>query len=137
MNKKKFNYILIVLSIVLIGWQGTSLYNKMYRHSRKDTVVAISNASVDCGTVKAGDTATAVFTIVNIGGSELFIDEITPECHCTVADWNRDAVAPGDSTRITARIVEYSPIGYYQKMLSVKANVRNSPLSLIIAGRYE
>ncbi|GAB1309402.1 DUF1573 domain-containing protein [Urechidicola sp. KH5] len=54
----------------------------------------------DFGKLKQGDKVETVFTLTNIGDSDLVITNAKGSCGCTVPQWPREAVAPGTSADI-------------------------------------
>jgi hypothetical protein len=62
------------------------------------------NEVFDAGTVVKGEVIRAVFTVKNTGDSPLVFGEVRPSCSCTVADKPSEPIAPGESTRIIAKV---------------------------------
>ncbi len=97
------------------------------------TEVKIRQRVINLGKLTKGDLAEFNFIITNTGDNNLILKNIEPECHCTVARWEKSRIKPGDSTTITA-IYNTSYLGYFQKLVRVDVNTSDSPLTLILRG---
>ena len=53
------------------------------------------------GTVKEGDIVNHTFDFVNTGNVPLLITNAKSTCGCTVPDWPKEAIAPGQKSRST------------------------------------
>jgi hypothetical protein len=70
------------------------------------TDVELSSNLAKMGQVQMGKLQDVFFTIYNVGGAELVIEDIEGDCFCTVPVWEDIEVAPGDSTRFSVRITK-------------------------------
>ena len=77
----------------------------------------------DAGDVIKGEMVPAKFTVKNTGSYPLIIADIGVSCSCTVADFNTDPIAPGQSTEILAHVnTERTGTGVVVKELRITAN---------------
>lgn len=97
------------------------------------TKINIQQKTIDLGKLKKGDTAEFNFVISNEGDHNLILNNVEPECHCTIANWEKSAIKPGESTMITATYDTSYP-GHFQKLVTVEANTPDSPFILILRG---
>lgn len=58
----------------------------------------------NAGKVVLGEVVEAKFTVKNTGEHPLILGEVTPSCGCTVPDWTKDPIPPGESGYIKATI---------------------------------
>lgn len=74
------------------------------------------------------------FAFKNIGKEPIVINKVRSTCGCTIPDWPREPVTPGDSGKIT---VQYntSQTGTFLKSVYVYSTASNSPVKLQIKGR--
>lgn len=88
----------------------------------------------DYGEIPRGSDGTWSFVFKNLGGEALVINRVRSTCGCTVPEWPREPVAPGDSGRIT---VEYNTAqtGTFLKSVYVYSTAANSPVKLQIKGK--
>ena len=79
----------------------------------------------DIGTVDAGKIAEIKFKFQNVGNKPLFIIAAQPGCGCTVADYPKGAIAPGEEGEITANFdTKKGGGGSFRKSISVTTNTK-------------
>ena len=64
------------------------------------TTISVDEETFDFGTINDGDVVTHVFKITNTGSEPLVISNAKGSCGCTVPEWPRDAIAPGQHGEI-------------------------------------
>ena len=77
-------------------------------------------------------TAVHNFIFTNKGDKPLVVTAVKPGCGCTVADWTKEPVKPGESGTITANY-KTSP-GQFNKSMTVTTNGSSKAISLYIKG---
>ncbi len=87
----------------------------------------------DFGKVIFGEPASFDFIFTNTGTDTLQINEVQSTCGCTIPQWSKTPVAPGDKGVIT---VSYDTrrSGEFEKGITVFSNADNSALLLVIKG---
>lgn len=75
--------------------------------------------TIDLGKVKQGEPATATFEITNISKKPLVIEQASPGCGCTVTDYTKTPVLPGEKAFIKATYNAASA-GSFHKTVTVK-----------------
>ena len=81
------------------------------------------NEVFDAGEVLKGEIITAVFTVKNTGKFPLVISEVKGSCTCTVTDFPREPIAPGESEEIMAQVnTDKTPAGTISKSIRIAAN---------------
>jgi len=75
----------------------------------------------DYGTIKKNGNGTATFTITNNATAPLIIENAKGSCGCTVPDWPRKPIAPGQSEEM---IVKYDTkrVGPINKSVTIYSN---------------
>jgi len=82
----------------------------------------------DIGQVPFGRTAHIDFTFKNSGTYPLFIVSVVPGCGCTVADYPKEAIAPGGTGVITAAFdSNKGSEGDFRKNIMVTTNTKGQP----------
>ena len=73
------------------------------------------------------------FKVTNTGDENLTIQDVHPDCGCTVAAWTREPLRPGATGEI---YVEYDAglLGRFRKLLAVKTNASDQPVWLTVSG---
>ncbi|MCA5005784.1 DUF1573 domain-containing protein [Sphingobacterium bovistauri] len=92
--------------------------------------------SHDFGTIAFNKPATYEFTFTNAGKAPIIISEVAPSCGCSVADFSKTPVKPGDSGKIK---VTYNAAakGPFTKSFIVKSNTKTPVKTLTIKGNVE
>ena len=79
------------------------------------------------GSVKFGETVSIPFKFKNTGNHPLFILSAQPGCGCTVTDFPKQAIAPGDEGTITAAFdSNKGHEGEFRKNINVSTNTKGS-----------
>lgn len=87
----------------------------------------------DYGTVVQASDGSCQFVFKNKGKAPIVLNDVKASCGCTVPEWTRTPVAPGEQGTIK---VTYNTnnMGAFTKSITVNSNAVNSPLVLIIKG---
>lgn len=98
----------------------------------KDSIVFAATTH-DYGTIVQSSDGSCVFAFTNKGKAPIVLNDVKASCGCTVPEWTRTPVAPGEKGSIK---VTYNTnnIGAFTKSITVNSNAVNSPLVLIIKG---
>ena len=62
--------------------------------------ISFDKEKFDFGTVKEGEVVETTFVVTNTGKSDLIITHAQPSCGCTVPEWTKDPIAPGETGEI-------------------------------------
>lgn len=87
----------------------------------------------DYGMLEQGDDTYTEFWLTNTGTEALLIDEIKPACGCTVPEWTKAPILPGDSTLI---VITYDSkrLGVINKTATIHSNASNGAVVLRLKG---
>ncbi len=94
--------------------------------TNQHTTIQWKDTLIQFGKVREGDTVRLVYTFINTGKKQLFINEVRPSCGCTIADFTKKPISPGDSGYINAVFTTRWHPGLQQKSILVKANTRGN-----------
>ncbi len=97
------------------------------------TRVEIEQTEFDLGTLQRGKTTSITATIQNTGDIPCIIFDTRASCGCTDVLYNKKPVLPGSSTEIKITY-NASDRGYFNKTVSVYANLEESPVQLRLKG---
>ena len=86
--------------------------------------------SHDFGKVKAGDKVTYDFKFTNTGASPLIITNATASCGCTVPEWPKEPIQPGQGGKIKVTFNSANKEGLQDKQITVTANT--SPAQTVV-----
>jgi hypothetical protein len=84
----------------------------------------------DYGKIEQHGDGTCEFKYTNTGSQPLIISNAKGSCGCTVPDWSREPLAPGESTVIKVKY-DTKRIGLINKTVTITSNATNAPNSVI------
>ncbi len=86
------------------------------------------------GTIVQGEKARMTFAFTNTGESQLIISSATGSCGCTVPDYPKTPIAPGESAEIEVLFNSEGKIGKQHKKIYIVANTNPSQNTVAISG---
>lgn len=92
------------------------------------TTVALSESNFEFGKIKKGDHKEHTYEITNTGTNPLIISQVKPGCGCTVPDYTKDPIMPGQKGKITLKFDSSSFDGMVNKQAEIYANVEKAPM---------
>jgi hypothetical protein len=78
----------------------------------------------DFGKIIQGEKVSWSFRFKNIGKSDMVISNVKGSCGCTVADFPKKPIRPGEENKITVRFDSEGKRGLQNKTLTVAANTQ-------------
>ena len=87
----------------------------------------------DFGKIPQGKPVTHVFTFENVGTEPIIISEVKPSCGCSVAEFTKTPVKPGEKGKIS---VTYNAAAKhpFTKNFTVRSNTKTPVKTLYIKG---
>lgn len=110
-------------------------------NQKKSPKIKFEVKTYNFGKIPEDKLATYKFRFFNNGNTPLIITNVTSSCKCTIAEWTKKPIMPGDTGIIP---VSFNPKGYegltFRKTISVYTNVvennnQNTVVALQIMGR--
>ncbi|MBV9989489.1 MAG: DUF1573 domain-containing protein, partial [Chitinophagaceae bacterium] len=96
------------------------------------TAISWQDTVVSFGEIREGDSLRANFRFTNSGSKPLFITDVRTSCGCTVAEYPKDAIAPGSSGMIRTVFGTAWHPGTQVKIIMVKSNTRPKTNSKLV-----
>lgn len=124
--------LLLVGAFVAIG----ALYAHQPASTRADILNAAFswNATVhDFGKIKHGSPVSHEFVFTNNGQEPLMITSVTASCGCTVAEYSKGLIQPGETGFVRATY-NAAKAGVFTKTVTVNANTEEGAVKLTIKG---
>jgi len=90
----------------------------------------------DYGTLEQHGNGRCEFTFTNKGKEPLILSNVRSSCGCTVPEWPRQPILPGQSEVIKVKY-DTKRIGAINKSVYVYSNAKESPLTLKIKGKVQ
>ncbi len=98
------------------------------------TEITFDNLEFDFGTINEGDVVDHTFTFTNTGNVPLIIQNATPSCGCTVPNWSKEPISPGESGKIEVAFDSKGKTDLQNRTVSIIANTEPSITYLRIKG---
>ncbi len=76
----------------------------------------------DFGTINEGDVVETVFAFTNVGKTELIITSAKGSCGCTVPQWPKEPIMPGEAGEIKVKFNSYRKPNLQQKQITLRTN---------------
>lgn len=98
--------------------------------------ISFKATEIDYGTVAQNSDGSRMFEFTNSGKQPLILNNVAASCGCTVVEWAKDPIKPGDKGTLT---VKYNTaiVGTFNKSIRVFSNAKSSPVFLTIKGEVK
>lgn len=110
----------------------TPLTNSSEQEPNSFPVFNFVDTLYDFGIVNQGTIVEHDFKFKNVGKKPLLIKDVKPSCGCTVADFSRDTIKPGDSGNIHVYINTKENPEYKTGVIGIIANTSPEKTELYI-----
>jgi hypothetical protein len=100
---------------------------------QKNASIAFAHTEHNFGTLQQKQKAGYDFVFTNTGKEPLIIQNVETSCGCTVPEWTKQPVKPGEKGKIRIKYDTSYP-GTFSKSITVYYNGKNSPAHLKIRG---
>lgn len=101
-----------------------------HAESGKMPVLTFETTDHDFGTIPEGQKVEYTYKFKNTGSSELVISSAKASCGCTVPDYTKTPVAPGESGEVKVIFDSSGKGGMQQKTVTVTANTEKGSETL-------
>jgi hypothetical protein len=98
--------------------------------SGKMAVLKFDSTEHDFGTIAAGDKVTHVYKFTNNGKADLVLSNVKPSCGCTVPDYTKTPVKPGETGEVKVTFDSSGKSGSQQKSVTITANTETGTETL-------
>lgn len=124
MKKYLFTAFLMLCSLVSLAQQANEAEIKFDKTSHDFGIFTESNSKVTC-----------TFTFTNTGNQLLVIHQAIASCGCTVPEYPKEPIKPGESGKI---VVTYNGEGrfpgHFRKSITIRSNAKQEIVRLYIEG---
>lgn len=98
------------------------------------STMEFEETTYDFGTVESGGIVSKVFTFTNTGDEILVLSNAKGSCGCTVPQWPKEPIAPGEIASITVQFDSKNKSGRQSKRVTIIANTDPAQTFLTIKG---
>ncbi|MDF2457015.1 MAG: hypothetical protein K0R51_3008 [Cytophagaceae bacterium] len=99
------------------------------------TTIAFADSVHEFGTIKEGEKVSYIFKYKNTGENPLILEDVRPSCGCTLPEWTKDPIAPGQEGLIKVVYNSEGRPGEFHKTITVIANTAAEVALLKIQGK--
>ena len=103
-----------------------------YSQEVKGPIIELEQSTHDFGDIHQGDKVEKNFKITNKGTEPLIISDVVTSCGCTVTQWTKEPLMPGQSKDILATFNSAGKEGRQNKVITIISNASNSPSRISI-----
>lgn len=135
----KFGLFVFVLFVIFISCDHAGKESEKHSVSasrRIDknvlTKIEFESKEFDFGTIANGENVSHRFKFKNVGSSNLYITKIVADCGCTVVDYKKEAILPGQESYVEAAFNSTGYRGLQVKNIKVYSNTEPSENELVI-----
>jgi len=107
--------------------------NEPKGNSEGTPVIDFYQNEFDFGTIQMGEKVAHDFMFKNIGDGDLYIENVVSDCGCTVVDFKRRAISPGEESSIEAVFDSNGLPGFQLKKITIYSNAGDSVLLTVAA----
>lgn len=86
------------------------------------------------GTIESGEIVQTVFEFENTGSEPLIITDAKGSCGCTVPEWPKSPIAPGETAQLVVRFDSKNKVGFQSKRVTITANTNPAHSYLTVKG---
>ncbi len=98
------------------------------------TTVDFQKTTFDLGDMVQGDKKGGTFQFTNTGTEPLIISSAKGSCGCTVPNWPKEPIAPGESGEISFEFNSKGKKNKQTKTITIQANTDPNPIRLTVKG---
>jgi hypothetical protein len=91
----------------------------------------------DFGVVEEGETVKTVFKFKNTGKTPLIITDASATCGCTVPEYPKTPIKPGESGEISVSFNSQGRLGMQDKIVTIKSNASPEAQGLHLVGEVK
>ena len=122
---------ILVMTLLLICGMTSAM-------AQKPANIKFDKLTHNFGTFSEKDPiVTCTFTYTNVGESPLIINQAVASCGCTVPEYDKDPVKPGERGTIRVRFDSNGKSGTQYKTIMIFSNSEDDVFELVITGEVK
>jgi hypothetical protein len=133
----------LILATVLTGLLLSSCQSDKVKSENVDSsmvdpknppVLEFTESVYDFGTISQGERVKHTYFFKNTGKSPLIIHSAQGSCGCTIPEWPKEPIQPGEEGKIEVSFNSEYKSGHQEKMVTILANTKPTKTFLKITG---
>ncbi|MEL7021356.1 MAG: DUF1573 domain-containing protein [Bacteroidota bacterium] len=101
------------------------------------TTITFAETEFNFGTVTEGEKVSHTYSFTNTGAEPLILSNAKGSCGCTVPQWPKEPIAPGESGEITVEFNSKNKKGQRNQKVTVTANTNPAQTVILLKGNVE
>lgn len=118
-----------ILGLFILGMSFACTSKDEYEIGQKTKIEVQTH--IDAGQVMLGENVKTTLDVKNKGSYPLILASVNGSCSCTIANYPKDPIAPGETKQINV-IIETKHVGKLAKDVRISANTEPSLTTVII-----
>jgi len=119
----------LFLAFALVASFGLNAQGKEVA-TENGPLISVDKDVHDYGEIEKGGEPYCEFTITNDGNEPLIISNAKGSCGCTVPEWSKEPILPGESSVMKVKY-DTKRVGPINKSVTVNTNAVNSPTKVL------
>jgi hypothetical protein len=119
-----------LLSLAVVAFTAMGGYAQDAKAVTGGPEISVDKEVHDYGTIKQGANGTCEFTLTNTGSEPLIISRAKGSCGCTVPEWPKEPIMPGESSVMTVRY-DTKRVGAINKSVTITSNATENPTMVV------
>jgi hypothetical protein len=119
------NTLMILAAVLFMGFTAQA-----QTEVANGPVISVDKDVHDYGELEKGGDPYCEFTITNKGNEPLIISNAKGSCGCTVPEWSKEPILPGESTVMKVKY-DTKRVGPINKSVTVTSNASNEPTKVL------
>lgn len=133
----------IVILVSIVGLFAISCNKKSESSSetiskeQKVAKIVFEETEYNFGKITQGDTVRHTFTFKNDSDEDLLISNASASCGCTIPEWPKEPIAPGERGKIEVKFNSTGKSGVQNKVVMITANTNPNVTNVALKGEVE
>jgi hypothetical protein len=119
-----------ILFLAAVGLLSSASIAQTGAAVQSGPVISIDKEVHDYGDIEKGGDPYCEFVITNKGNEPLILTNAKGSCGCTVPEWSKEPVLPGESTVMKVKY-DTKRVGPINKSVTITSNATNEPTKVI------
>jgi hypothetical protein len=139
---KRLNNSVLILAPLIFAWacsgqngregSGSGNPENIFQDPSPQAVIAFDTLKHDFGTIIEGEKVVCYFDYFNRGKNDLVISSVEATCGCTIPEWSREPLKPGEKKYLKVVFDAAGRSGVQRKVVTVMSNAANSVVRLTL-----
>ncbi len=122
--------LVLSFSMIIVALLATNVSMAQAEVKMNGPEITVDKEVHDYGKIEKSANGECFFTITNSGNEPLIITKAKGSCGCTVPNWPKEAIAPGESAKMSVKY-DTKRVGKINKSVTITSNATNAPTKVV------